>query len=158
MKIQFKKDVVMQHVEYDKYGTPLTTTDKEFKADTVIEVESINDFGHTVDIQLKDGSVLYRVSKELFVFLPKKITISEGCTAFYTVVDGKMLYGEYDPMTDQERDELIDYLAEKIKEEAKRSTISINNMIELFQYDRYETEEHCCDTCGDTVSRTYYEI
>jgi len=92
--------------------------------------------------------------------MSKKIIISEGCTAFYTDVDGKTLYGECNSMTmtDKEREDFIDYLAGKIKEEVKRGSISINNMIQLFQYDKYETNEHCCDQCGDIVSRTYYKI
>jgi hypothetical protein len=89
----------------------------------------------------------------------KKIIISEGCTAFYTTVDGKLLYGEGDNvMTDEERNELVDYLMLKMKKDVDKGCILINNLIELFQYDDYECESHCCDQCGDTVSRTYYNI
>lgn len=89
---------------------------------------------------------------------PKQIVISDGCTAFYTTVDGKMLYGENNAMTKEEVNDFIDYLSEKIKEEAKKGTISVDNMIQLFQYDEYENDGNCCDQCGDTVSRTYYSI
>lgn len=91
----------------------------------------------------------------------KKIIISEGCLAFYTTVDGKMLYGEdfqKDVMSEQERGELIDYLLVKVKENVKQGSIAINSLIELFQYDNYESGDEPCDQCGDTVSKTYYEI
>lgn len=88
----------------------------------------------------------------------KKIIISDGCTAFYTTVDGKLLYGEGNAMTDLERNEFVDYLLLRLKEHIDKGCVSIDDVIKLFQYDDYEYDEHSCDQCGDTVSRTYYEL
>jgi len=91
----------------------------------------------------------------------KKIIISEGCLAFYTTVDGKMLYGEdfqKDVMSEKDREELVDYLLVKIKENVKQGSITINSLIELFQYNDYESGNEPCEQCGDTVSKTHYEI
>ena len=90
----------------------------------------------------------------------KKIVISEGCTAYYTTVDGKMLYGEdnQDVMSEQEIDELVDYLLLRLKEEIKQGCASVNSLIQLFQYDDYKSDADTCDQCGDSVTRTYYNI
>jgi hypothetical protein len=89
----------------------------------------------------------------------KKIVISEGCTAFYTTVDGKMIDGEENQnvMSEKEQDELIDYLLLKAKEQIKNGSIAINSLIQLFQYDDWESDS-ICDQCGDQVTRTYYNI
>jgi len=88
------------------------------------------------------------------------IIISEGCTAFYTDVNGKTVGGSYEPtrLTEEEENELVDYLLVKVKEGITNSTISLNALIGLFQYDDYETDEYSCEQCGDSVSRTIYNI
>ncbi len=88
-----------------------------------------------------------------------KIVISEGCTAFHTTVDGKLLYGEgNNVMTDEERALLVEHLFVRLREEIKNSAVSINDIIQLFQYDDYEMSEHECDTCGDRIVTTTWEI
>jgi hypothetical protein len=89
-----------------------------------------------------------------------KITISEGCTAFYTEINGKFVGGEdprYD-FTEKEIDELIDYLCEQFKKELKQHTVSLNDLIQCFQPDNWETDEHDCEQCGDSVHRRYWEL
>jgi hypothetical protein len=88
------------------------------------------------------------------------IIISEGCTAFYTDVNGKTVGGSYEPtrLTDEEENELVDYLLIKVKEGIANGTIDLNGLIGLFQYDDYETDDTSCETCGDSVSRTIYNI
>ena len=83
-----------------------------------------------------------------------KIIKSEGCLSFGTTVNGKDIYGDYNRMTAAEIDEFVDYLCEKFKNELKNNTVSIDDLIECFQYDEYETEEGSCDTCGDSVATT----
>jgi hypothetical protein len=89
-----------------------------------------------------------------------KVTISEGCTAFYTEINGKFVGGEdprYD-FTEKEIDELIDYLCEQFKKELKQHTVSLNDLIQCFQPDNWETDEHDCEQCGDSVHRRYWEL
>ena len=89
-----------------------------------------------------------------------KITISEGCTAFYTEINGKIVGGEYEPtrFDDAETDELVDYLCERFKEELKGSYVQLNDLIECFQPDNWESDEDSCEQCGDTVHRRYWEF
>jgi hypothetical protein len=87
-----------------------------------------------------------------------KIVKSEGCTSFGTTVNGQDIYGEYDPMSQTQIDELVDYLCEKFKEKLKDNLVSIEDLIACFQYDSYETEDGQCDTCGDSVSYTTWNI
>jgi hypothetical protein len=89
-----------------------------------------------------------------------KITISEGCTAFYTEINAKFVGGE-DPrynFLEEEIDELIDYLCERFKEERKQGTVLLDDLIKCFQPDNWETDEHDCEQCGDSVHRRYWEL
>ena len=93
------------------------------------------------------------------IMKPKyEIIKSEGCLSFGTTVNGKDMYGEYNPMTPAEIMELVDYLCEKFKEQLKNNTVSIDDLIECFQYDDSETEDDSCDTCGDSVSTTTWRL
>lgn len=79
------------------------------------------------------------------------IKIIQGCTAYNTLINDT-------PVADYGELKLIDELLPKIKEGIQNGTISINNVIELFQYDSFEQEEESCETCGDSVSTTIYNI
>jgi hypothetical protein len=89
-----------------------------------------------------------------------QITISEGCTAFYTEINEKIVGCEYEPtrFNDAETDELIDYLCEQFKKELRLSTVSLNDLIQCFQPNDWETEEDSCDQCGDTVYRRHWKL
>jgi len=80
-----------------------------------------------------------------------KIVISQGCTAFYTTVDGKLI-------SEVNQAELLDYLLKKVKEEVTAGTISIDNVIELIQPDDEEYDKNVCEQCGDTVNRRIWNI
>jgi len=80
-----------------------------------------------------------------------KVEISEGCTAFYTTIDGK-------PIEEVDKNQLLDYLLVKLKESVNRGEVSIDDIIKLFQYDDYETDSRPCEQCGDSVSRTFWNI
>lgn len=88
------------------------------------------------------------------------IVISEGCTAFYTEVNGKTIGGSYEPtrLPEEDENELVDYLLLKVKEGISESTIDLNQLIGLFQYDECEHDDYACEQCGDTVTRTIYNI
>lgn len=83
---------------------------------------------------------------------------SEGCTSYGTTVNGQDIYGEFNPMTQDQIDEFVNYLCERFKEELKRNTVEINDLIGCFQYDSYETEDGYCETCGDSVTETTWNI
>jgi len=77
-----------------------------------------------------------------------------GCTAFNFLVNGNSLSDI--PKNDQ--DEILDYLFVKIKEGIKENTIQLESVVQLFQYDDYEHDDHVCGQCGDTVSTTTWNI
>jgi hypothetical protein len=87
--------------------------------------------------------------------LKYKVVISEGCRAFYTEINGKLLSED---ISNQEIDEFIDYLCSKFKKEYKESTVSLDDLIKCFQPDNWESDEDSCDQCGDTVHRNYWEF
>lgn len=78
----------------------------------------------------------------------------EGCTAFNFLVNGETL----SDLPEEKQEEILDYLLAKFKEEFKQKSVSISNLVELFQYDDYEHDDHVCDQCGDTVSTTTWNI
>jgi hypothetical protein len=77
-----------------------------------------------------------------------------GCTAFNFLVNGNSLSDI--PKNDQ--DQILDYLFVKIKEGIKENTIQLESVVQLFQYDDYEYDDHVCGQCGDTVSTTTWNI
>jgi hypothetical protein len=77
-----------------------------------------------------------------------------GCTAFDFLVNGKSL----SDIPEIDQDEILDYLIIKIKEGIKENTIQLESVVQLFQYDDYEYDDHICGQCGDTVSTTTWNI
>jgi hypothetical protein len=89
-----------------------------------------------------------------------KITISEGCRAFYTKINDKVVGGEDARYSfpEEEIDELIDYLCERFKEERKQGTVLLDDLIKCFQPDSCHYDDKSCDQCGDTVSSQTWEL
>jgi hypothetical protein len=83
-----------------------------------------------------------------------KFIETTGCTAFDFTVNEK----SFSVLSNTEYDEMLNYLFEKIKEGIGEQTILLENVIHLFQYDDYEYDDHVCETCGDTVSTTTWNI
>jgi len=83
-----------------------------------------------------------------------KFVETTGCTAFDFTVNDKSLSDI--PQNDQ--DEILEYLLLKIKDGIKDNTIQLENVVEMFQYDDYEHDDHVCGQCGDTVSTTTWNI
>jgi hypothetical protein len=77
-----------------------------------------------------------------------------GCTAFDFLVNNKSLSDI--PKNDQ--DEILDYLFVKIKEGIKENTIQLESVVQLFQYDDYESDPNICETCGDCRSSMTWNI
>ena len=87
-----------------------------------------------------------------------KIVKSEGCQSFGTTVNGQDIYGEYNPMTQEQINEFVDDLFLKFKEELNNGSVQIDDLIGCFQYDSCETEDGYCETCGDSVTETIWEL
>lgn len=89
-----------------------------------------------------------------------KIIISEGCTAFYTEINGKMWSTEYEPaqMSLEEKNQFIDHLLSKLKEGVLEGSIDVDSIIKHLVEDDVEYDDHVCDQCGDTVTRYIWNI
>jgi len=83
-----------------------------------------------------------------------KIIIRDGCTAFCTLIDGKNV----NELNEEEIDSLLDKLFSTIRERVKQNNIGINRVIECIPYDDFESDNHVCDQCGDTVQTTTWTI
>jgi hypothetical protein len=83
-----------------------------------------------------------------------KFIETTGCTAFDFTVNNK----SFSELSEQEYNEMLDYLFVKIKEGISEQTILLEDVVKLFQYDDYEYDPHVCEQCGDTVSTTTWNI
>jgi hypothetical protein len=83
-----------------------------------------------------------------------KIEIIQGCTAFDTVINGVSV----EDIPESEKEEVVNYLIDQLKESYKRGEVTLESLIENFQYDEYERDDYSCESCGDTVSTTIYNI
>jgi hypothetical protein len=83
-----------------------------------------------------------------------KFVETTGCTAFDFTVNNK----SFSELSEQEYNEMIDYLFVKIKEGINGQTILLENIIHLFQYDDYEHDDYRCESCGDYRSSTTWNI
>ena len=83
-----------------------------------------------------------------------KFVETTGCTAFDFTVNDKSL----SDISENDQDEILEYLLLKIKEGIKDNTIQFQNVVRMFQYDDYEHDDHVCGQCGDTVSTTTWNI
>jgi len=83
-----------------------------------------------------------------------KFIETEGCTAFDRTINGKSLVD----ISHEEQEEIINYLLTQLKAGINDGTISLFDVIRVFQYDEYGHDDNVCDTCGDTVSWTEWNI
>jgi uncharacterized UBP type Zn finger protein len=83
-----------------------------------------------------------------------KFVETTGCTAFDFTVNDR----SFSELSEQEHNEMLNYLFEKIKEGISEQTILLENVIHLFQYDDYEHDPNTCEQCGDNVSTTTWKI
>ena len=79
-----------------------------------------------------------------------KIVKSQGCTAFYTDVDGK----ELNDLSKKEKEDLLKRLIDIHKLNGIESTI--NMLLDNIEYD-FENGGHC-EQCGDNVHRQIYNL
>jgi hypothetical protein len=83
-----------------------------------------------------------------------KIEIIEGCTAFDTVINGVSVVD----IPENEKEEVVNYLIDQLKESYKRGEVTLESLIQNFQYDDYECDDYQCSSCGDKISTSYYNI
>ena len=83
-----------------------------------------------------------------------KFVETTGCTAFDFTVNDK----SFSELSDQEYNEMLNYLFEKIKDGISEHTVLLEDVIRLFQYDDYEYDPNTCEQCGDNVSTTTWNI
>jgi hypothetical protein len=83
-----------------------------------------------------------------------KFVETTGCTAFNFTVNDK----QFSELSDQEYNEILDYLFVKVKEGINDNTILFTDVVKLFQYDEYEHDPEPCSQCFDTVSTTTWNI
>ena len=83
-----------------------------------------------------------------------KFIETTGCTAFSFTVNDKAL----SEVSEQEQEEILNYLFEKIKESIKGNTIQLESVVGLFPYDNYDHDPEPCSSCYDTVSWTTWNI
>ncbi len=83
-----------------------------------------------------------------------KFVETTGCTAFDFTVNSK----SFSDLTNDEREEILNYLFLKIKEGVQEQAILLENVVQLFQYDDYEHDPNICEQCGDTVTTTTWNI
>jgi hypothetical protein len=83
-----------------------------------------------------------------------KIEIIEGCTAFDTVVNGVSVID----ISENEKEEIVNYMIDQLKESYKRGEVTFESLIQNFQYDDYECDSEPCSQCFDHRSSTTYNI
>jgi hypothetical protein len=77
-----------------------------------------------------------------------------GCTAFNFYVNDQPL----SEVSLEKQEEILDYLFVKVKEGIKEKSISFQDVVQLFQYDDYEHDDHVCGQCGDSIQTTTWKI
>ena len=83
-----------------------------------------------------------------------KFVETTGCTAFNFTVNDK----QFSDVSEQEYNEMLDYLFVKIKEGINEQTILLEDVVKLFQPDDWEHDPNICEQCGDSVSTTIWKI
>lgn len=83
-----------------------------------------------------------------------KIIITEGCTAFNITVDGVSI----SDLPKATYTVVVNKIIDNIRERVLKNNISLDSLINLLEYNNYETSEEPCDQCGDTVTKTTWEI
>jgi hypothetical protein len=83
-----------------------------------------------------------------------KFVETDGCTAFDFTVNDKSV-GD---MSEQEYNEMLEYLFVKIKEGIDEQEVRFRDLVSLFQHDEYEYDSEPCEQCGDTVTTTTWNI
>jgi len=83
-----------------------------------------------------------------------KFIETTGCTAFDFTVNDR----SFSELSEEEYNEMLDYLFVKVREGLSEQTILLENVIHLFQPDDWEHDREPCSQCFDTVTTTTWNI
>ena len=83
-----------------------------------------------------------------------KFVETTGCTAFDFSVNEQSI----SELSNEELDKILNYLFVKVKEGINENTILFSQVVQLFQPDDWEHDPHVCESCGDSVSTTTWNI
>lgn len=83
-----------------------------------------------------------------------EIKQTTGCTAYCTLINDRPI----EEFSEEELLEVVDYLLQQVKVHYKEQAILFQNIVDLFQYDDYESDRNPCEQCGDSVSTTTWNI
>jgi hypothetical protein len=83
-----------------------------------------------------------------------KFVETTGCTAFNFTVNDKQI----SELSEQEYNEMLDYLFLKVKEGISNQTTLLEDVVKLFQPDDWSYDHRACEQCGDTVDTITWEI
>lgn len=83
-----------------------------------------------------------------------KFIETTGCTAFNFTVNDKQI----SELSNQEYNEMLDYLFLKIKESINDQAILFTDVVKLFQPDDWSYDHRICEQCGDTTESTTWNI
>jgi hypothetical protein len=85
---------------------------------------------------------------------PMKIIKTDGCTSHGWTFDGKDLQ-EISP---EQQEQIFVFLCLRLNEQIKNGCRSLTDLVEVFLYDDFESDEYPCNQCGDYVSTTTWKI
>lgn len=84
-----------------------------------------------------------------------EIQLSEGCTCFGLTVNGR----DYtDEMTEAERELFLLDMILEIRRRYRNGQIGIRCLLELLEVTGTWESDEACETCGDYVTETTYQI
>lgn len=83
-----------------------------------------------------------------------RIVDTEGCTAYNFTINERNVQ-DYTP---EEMDKMVDYLFEKLKEHIRDRHVDFRDLVKLFQYNEFICDFKKCESCGDMITETVWEL
>ena len=83
-----------------------------------------------------------------------KVTLTEGCVAYSFQVNDT-LWGEEEA---EEKKDFLETLAAWVGEKIRQEEIDPQEIVALFNPDKFEQDSEPCEQCGDTVSWKTWNI
>ena len=87
-----------------------------------------------------------------------EVKIFTGCTSYGMTVNGKSWGGEYNLMSDEEKEKFVNFLCDEFKRQLKENSVDIQDFVQCFGYEDSNWDSHPCETCGDTTSETIWKF
>ena len=83
-----------------------------------------------------------------------KFIETTGCTAFNFTINDKQI----SELSEQEYNEMLDYLFVKIRAGINENTILFTDVVKLFQPDDWHYGTENCESCGDSIDEVTWNI